>query len=284
MNDDQVTDMLRRAVANDFAVTFTADQQRHVLKLVETGWQQQDVIAALRAEVARLTKRADLAESRAKLFATTADEQSERADAAESKLTDRTAEIQRSQFRSNEFQARMQLAQAPPSTEAWQKLVHLAGIEGSGADFIYQITHSYNEMQKEQKSSEAKLAQLYRELGCELAGHDAALTVIAAKNKACEDLEAVDEVLIVNFVGPRKDGDYRKALHDLVTKVIMEHDDPAVSEVAAKRQALLAKLIPDRLEEMAEKVSEPLLWPEHWGNVIASELRDIAAAVRGMGK
>lgn len=90
-----------------------------------------------------------------------------RAEAAEAKLADRTAELQRSQFRSNEFQARMQLAQAPPSTEAWQKLVHLAGIEGSGADFIYQITHSYNEMQKERDTSKAKLSKLLGKLNPE---------------------------------------------------------------------------------------------------------------------
>lgn len=68
-------------------------------------------LESLRAEVARLTKRAELAESRAKLFAKTSDEQCARADGADSKLADRTAELQRSQFRSNEFQARMQLAQ-----------------------------------------------------------------------------------------------------------------------------------------------------------------------------
>lgn len=52
-------------------------------------------------------------------------------------------------------------------------------------------------------------------------------------------VDAVDEVLVVNWVGPRKDGDYRKALHDLITQNIKEHDDPAISEIAQQRQALL---------------------------------------------
>jgi hypothetical protein len=56
----------------------------------------------------------------------------------------------------------------------------------------------------------------------------------------------VDEVLIVNNVGPRTDGDYRKALHDLITLNIQIHDDPAVSEVAAKRAAEIERLTKER--------------------------------------
>lgn len=29
-------------------------------------------------------------------------------------------------------------------------------------------------------------------------------------------VDQIDEVLVVNWVGPRKDGDYKKALHDLM--------------------------------------------------------------------
>lgn len=53
---------------------------------------------------------------------------------------------------------------------------------------------------------------------------------------AKDSLRQVDEVLVVNWVGPRKDGDYTKALADLVTFNIQIHDDPQVSEVAAKRK------------------------------------------------
>jgi len=58
-----------------------------------------------------------------------------------------------------------------------------------------------------------------------------------------QDLEArlgqVDDVLIVNHIAA-KNGGYRKALADLITLAIQEHDDPRISEVAAKRQAQLA--------------------------------------------
>lgn len=56
------------------------------------------------------------------------------------------------------------------------------------------------------------------------------------RNALGESLNQVDEVLVVNWVGPRKDGDYRRALYDLVSFNIQIHDDPQVSEVAANRQ------------------------------------------------
>jgi hypothetical protein len=59
--------------------------------------------------------------------------------------------------------------------------------------------------------------------------------------KLREQLDQVDDVLVVNWITV-KDGDYRKALHDLVTWNIQIHDDPAVSEVAAKRQAEIDEL------------------------------------------
>lgn len=49
-------------------------------------------------------------------------------------------------------------------------------------------------------------------------------------------LRQVDDVLVVDWI-VAEDGDYRKALHQLVTHEIAIHDDPAVSEVAAKRGA-----------------------------------------------
>jgi hypothetical protein len=45
----------------------------------------------------------------------------------------------------------------------------------------------------------------------------------------------VDDVLTVNWVDV-KDGNYRKALNDLVIWNIQIHDDPAVSPIARKRQ------------------------------------------------
>lgn len=38
-----------------------------------------------------------------------------------------------------------------------------------------------------------------------------------------EQISEVDEILIVNWVGPRKDGDYRKSLSDLIRTAVMEH-------------------------------------------------------------
>jgi hypothetical protein len=59
-------------------------------------------------------------------------------------------------------------------------------------------------------------------------------------------IEEVDDVLVVNWVGPRVDGDYRKALHDLVTRAIAIENDPQVSESAAKRKAELRAALGDR--------------------------------------
>lgn len=69
---------------------------------------------------------------------------------------------------------------------------------------------------------------------------------LQAANKRAEVAEAalhqVDEILVVNWAGPRKDGDYRKALADLVSFNIKIYDDPQVSEVAAKRKQHLEDL------------------------------------------
>lgn len=55
--------------------------------------------------------------------------------------------------------------------------------------------------------------------------------------KQLEEIKAqVDDVLVINWCGPRVDNDYCKALHDLITWNIQVHDDPQVSEVAKKRQ------------------------------------------------
>lgn len=52
----------------------------------------------------------------------------------------------------------------------------------------------------------------------------------------------VDDVLVVNWVGPREDGDYKKALANLIQQNIIEHDDPSISESAAARISELATL------------------------------------------
>ena len=51
----------------------------------------------------------------------------------------------------------------------------------------------------------------------------------------------VDDVLTVNWITV-KDGDYRRALNDLVAWNIQLHDDPAVSPEAALREAALKQL------------------------------------------
>jgi len=84
------------------------------------------------------------------------------------------------------------------------------------------------------------IAQLEAQVKAESEGYQ-------AKEQECDRLrtenerlnkivDTVDDVLIVNWVGPRKDGDYRRALADLVTQSIQIHDDPAVSEIAAARK------------------------------------------------
>lgn len=70
-------------------------------------------------------------------------------------------------------------------------------------------------------------------------------------------LTQVDDVLLVNWVGPRKDGDYHQALADLTAAAIQEHDDPCVSEVARKRQADLAAA--NERAEKAEKERDKAL-------------------------
>lgn len=67
-------------------------------------------------------------------------------------------------------------------------------------------------------------------------------TEIAERDSLRQQLDQVDDVLIVNWVGPREDGDYRQALADLVRNSIQEHDDPAISEVADKRRKELDSL------------------------------------------
>lgn len=66
--------------------------------------------------------------------------------------------------------------------------------------------------------------------------------LMGERDAALASLSQVDEVLVVNWVGPRVDGDYTKALADLVTSSIQIHDDPAVSEVAAKRLEEITRL------------------------------------------
>lgn len=63
---------------------------------------------------------------------------------------------------------------------------------------------------------------------------------------SCVGLREVDDVLTVNWVSV-KDGNYRQALADLVQFNIQIHEDPSVSEVAARRKAEL-----DRLREELE--------------------------------
>ena len=74
------------------------------------------------------------------------------------------------------------------------------------------------------------------------------------RDKLQKDLDIVDSVLSVHWVGPRKDGDYRLALHHLVTTAIREHDDPKISEVAAKRRDELERLRRAVLNQCADNV------------------------------
>lgn len=71
---------------------------------------------------------------------------------------------------------------------------------------------------------------------------DAALEREKALQK---NLDQVDEILTVNWVGPRVDGDYRKALHDLITRCIDIENDPRVSSTAKARQ--------DELNDLRER-------------------------------
>ncbi len=61
----------------------------------------------------------------------------------------------------------------------------------------------------------------------------------AERDEARAALRQVDDVLAVNGLGA-KDGDYKTALHDLVTWEIQIHDDPLVSESAKKRVEVIA--------------------------------------------
>jgi hypothetical protein len=53
----------------------------------------------------------------------------------------------------------------------------------------------------------------------------------------CAIKEQVDDVLIIDWI-TAKDNNYRQALADLVSWNIQIHDDPAVSEIAARRQKI----------------------------------------------
>lgn len=67
-------------------------------------------------------------------------------------------------------------------------------------------------------------------------------------------LDAVDDVLVVNWIAPPKDRDYRKALHDLVTWNIQIENDPLVSESAAKRKAYVERLESSILNQCADNL------------------------------
>lgn len=74
----------------------------------------------------------------------------------------------------------------------------------------------------------------------------AAFDRIGAQHKELCELETmkimVDDVLVVNWIN--FDGkDYRDALSKLVCQAIEEHDDPAISLVAADRSRLISKLL-----------------------------------------
>ncbi len=86
-------------------------------------------------------------------------------------------------------------------------------------------------------------------------------------------LDQVDDVLVVNWVGPRKDGDYKRALADLVTFNIQIHDDPQVSEVAAKRQQQNAALR-EGLQALVSELNDKRAW-------LAFKLVTAAAHVSG---
>lgn len=87
---------------------------------------------------------------------------------------------------------------------------------------------------------------------------------IAQLEAECERLrrivDQVDDVLVVNWVGPRKDGDYRKALADLITFNIQIENDPAVSLTAKMRQIELESLRLEckRLRKVINKCEESL--------------------------
>lgn len=53
--------------------------------------------------------------------------------------------------------------------------------------------------------------------------------LLAEFNKLKAIVDQVDDVLVVNWVGPRVDGDYKKALYDLVDFNIKIATDPAVN-------------------------------------------------------
>ena len=53
--------------------------------------------------------------------------------------------------------------------------------------------------------------------------------LLADRNRLKAALDQVDDVLVVNWVGPRVDGDYRKALHDLVAFNIQIATEPAMN-------------------------------------------------------
>lgn len=90
------------------------------------------------------------------------------------------------------------------------------------------------------------------------------LRILTTQVKALQaSLDQVDEVLLVNWVGPRKDGDYRQALHDLVTSAIREHNDPRVSKEAAEREAQMKAL--EAVRNLLREVTDRYV-PQPCGN------------------
>jgi hypothetical protein len=69
---------------------------------------------------------------------------------------------------------------------------------------------------------------------------------------ALGQMRQVDEVLTVNWIEV-KGGDYRQALHDLITRAVAIENDPEVSEAAkarADRMAALETAVRDALDYM----------------------------------
>ncbi len=94
--------------------------------------------------------------------------------------------------------------------------------------------------------------------------HDALIITHTAVEKERDKLAAglaqVDDILHVNFIGV-KDNNYREAIHGLISWEIKVHDDPAVSEVAAKRKAEYDKLAAqvEKLRAFAQEITNGII-------------------------
>jgi len=136
---------------------------------------------------------------------------------------------------------------------------------GSGQVYPYWIARAFERADTELRKRASRISQLeHNEYKLMAAIREARSTLsvtttdhAGSSAQLRAKLDQVDDVLMLDHIAA-VNGDYRKALHELVSFEIQIHDDPAVSEIAAKRKADVAQLEAD----ITQSLKAGLSWME----------------------